>query len=930
MNNSGSNIPIFCNQENFLLKANRFKINQCLPNSYIFFKPATKKGLEGRPKNGMFVAIPKKYRKSTTDVSPSSPRVQAILIRCNNRKLLVINSYFHQNTQNWENSLSDLTNILISIKEVINKTDFNDLIWTGDINADFGRSTVFTDLINSFINELDIQICWNKFSVDYTHANEMNDITYTSIIDHFFLSKTVSNSINNAGVLHLPENLSDHCPIYCKISGEINIDSEEIQNPCQTLNPKPSWKKASPMEKSNYSHTLDDKLKRLTVPLCITECRDVHCTDENHKTMCDKFMLDILQCIEKSAYDELPVNSRNVKNSYKKGIPRWNNDIEPFKENAHFWHGIWQSAGRPLNCQLHTIMKRTRNVYHLHIRKNRRMLDQIKKNDLLNCCIHGEENIFDKIRKSRKYHENLTTSIDGISGNDIPKHFAGIYKDLYNSVDDQEQLRIVEEDVQADINNTALDHIDDITADVLTMSSMKLKPGKSDPILEISSECLINGPKSLFEKFSLILKAYLVHGHVSDFLLLSSLQPMIKDKLGDYSVSSNYRSIAISSLVMKLFDWVVILLYGDRLQLHDLQFSYQEHVSTSMCTWMIVETIEYFLRNKSDVYACTMDMSKAFDRGKHSALFEKLRLVSIPPVIIRFLMSIYRLQVANVRWNGAVSNHFKIRNGVKQGAVLSAILYCVYMNDLFNIMKRKRYGCWINGEYYGLIGYADTLFLLAPSESALQEMLRTCETYANDFNLIFSTDTNPNKSKTKCIAFLQQRRELKKPKLCGNMLPWVDSVKHLGNTIENKTNGILSQDIRVKRAQFIQRCNEIIQELYFAHPRTKLQINCIYNTHFTGSVIWNLFSKEFTMIENTWNVSIRKIFNLHRETHRYFIEPVSGVAHIRFALFKRFLKFTTSLANSSKLSVTNLFMTLKRDTSSTTGMNLYHAPRKEG
>ena len=62
---------------------------------------------------------------------------------------------------------------------------------------------------------------------------------------------------------------------------------------------------------------------------------------------------------------------------------------------------------------------------------------------------------------------------------------------------------------------------------------MKLKPGKSDPIMDMSSDCLINGPKILFEIFSLVLKAYLVHGHVSDFLLLSSLHPIIKDKLGD-------------------------------------------------------------------------------------------------------------------------------------------------------------------------------------------------------------------------------------------------------------------------------------------------------------------------------------------------------------------------------------------------------------
>ena len=80
------------------------------------------------------------------------------------------------------------------------------------------------------------------------------------------------------------------------------------------------------------------------------------------------------------------------------------------------------------------------------------------------------------------------------------------------------------------------------------------------------------------------MRPYLIHGHISDFLLISSLLPIIKDKLGDTSVSSNYRSITISSLVMKLFDWVIILLFGDHLELHDLQFSYQANVSTSMCT----------------------------------------------------------------------------------------------------------------------------------------------------------------------------------------------------------------------------------------------------------------------------------------------------------------------------------------------------------
>ena len=67
----------------------------------------------------------------------------------------------------------------------------------------------------------------------------------------------------------------------------------------------------------------------------------------------------------------------------------------------------------------------------------------------------------------------------------------------------------------------------------------------------------------------------------------------------------------------------------------------------------------------------------------------------IPPIIIRFLMSVYKLQIANVKWNGEISTSFKISYGVKQGAVLSSILYCVYMNDLFTVLKKKKYGCWI-------------------------------------------------------------------------------------------------------------------------------------------------------------------------------------------------------------------------------------------
>ena len=53
----------------------------------------------------------------------------------------------------------------------------------------------------------------------------------------------------------------------------------------------------------------------------------------------------------------------------------------------------------------------------------------------------------------------------------------------------------------------------------------------------------------------------------------------------------------------------------------------------------------------------------------------------------------YMLQSAKVRWEDDESDTFKIKNGVKQGAVLSAILFCVYINDLIREMRENRDGC---------------------------------------------------------------------------------------------------------------------------------------------------------------------------------------------------------------------------------------------
>ena len=490
-----------------------------------------------------------------------------------------------------------------------------------------------------------------------------------------------------------------------------------------------------------------------------------------------------------------------------------------------------------------------------------------------------------------------------------------------NSVDDKDDLKALYKKVEEKIDVTSVIDVEKVTPAIVKEAVSHPNSGKSDPLFSFTSDCLKNSPDELFQKLSIIIKSFLIHGHVSHILLLSTLVPLIKDKRGDFCSSKNYRSIAISSLILKIIDWIILLLFGKSLGLDDLQFSYQKGCSTMMCTWLVTETIDYFLRNDGEVFSCMTDMSKAFDMVQHSLLFIKLININLSSIFIRMIMVMYMFQTANVRWNQVLSDVFPMVNGVKQGAVLSAILYCIYVNGLFERLRSRRSGCWMGSTYLGILGYADDNFLLAPSREALQSMLDTCDEYAKEHNLRFSTHVNPAKSKTKCLAFLKKQRMIQPLKLCGDDLPWVEKGKHLGNFVENKSDG-MKKDTLIKRANYIQKNNELNQEFYFANPHTKFEINMIYNSHFSGSSLWNMFSREMEMLENSWNLSFRVMYNLPLQTHRYFVESISRKPHARTMILKRFLRFTELIMKSEKVALKTVFMMIKRDVNSVTGNNL--------
>jgi hypothetical protein len=57
-----------------------------------------------------------------------------------------------------------------------------------------------------------------------------------------------------------------------------------------------------------------------------------------------------------------------------------------------------------------------------------------------------------------------------------------------------------------------------------------------------------------------------------------------------------------------------------------------------MRTWAVLETVDYFLKNGSEVFTCAMDMTAAFDLTLHSLLFTKMIRKGFPALFIPVLL----------------------------------------------------------------------------------------------------------------------------------------------------------------------------------------------------------------------------------------------------------------------------------------------------
>ena len=524
----------------------------------------------------------------------------------------------------------------IEVETIIAAHSDCEVVIAADLNWDLSRDNHFTRIMAPAINKLGLTSVWKSKNIDFTHTH--TDGMSHSTIDHFLLSRRLLELVVDCGPVHRGENLSRHCPIFLSLRlGDVQKLELRATAPPRRM---PALDRATLNELENYKESLEEKLQA----------------------------------------------------------------VQPHRKVAHTCYTTWLCAGKPRQGAVFDKKMKSHARFRYAVRRVKRSKDLHKAQGLYNASLSGDIELMKELRKvktGKGEMDDLPESVDGATGErEIANKFSEVYNTLYNSAGSQDKMKALQEKIRGLIGEEdSMKEVGKLTPEVVKAAAVMMKPHKMDVSQGFTSVTLLHAPDTLFGLLSLIFRDWLVHGTVSRSVLVCAFIPLLKPGK-DPASCDNYRAIAGSSLLLKLFERCVLLVWGDQLHSDSLQFGFKRHCSTDTATWLVQEVLQQYLRQGSKPVAVVLDCTKAFDMAKFSILFSRLLNRGMPAVVVRVLAFSYEEQLAWVRWGRtSTSDTFRISNGTRQESVVSPAFWSVYIDPLFSLLRQSGVGCHIAGVY---------------------------------------------------------------------------------------------------------------------------------------------------------------------------------------------------------------------------------------
>ena len=207
----------------------------------------------------------------------------------------------------------------------------------------------------------------------------------------------------------------------------------------------------------------------------------------------------------------------------------------------------------------------------------------------------------------------------------------------------------------------------------------------------------------------------------------------------DLSIKKSWRPISIGTSENWILEKLLLLRLNPYLKTKDCQFGYKPEHSSSHA----IEIIRIMERSH-DAHICLLDASSAFDKLSWRRIKNQLLKRKIPLCLIKIVM----IQLFSSKINVCNTAIIFPRDGVKQGGVLSGILFSSCYDDLANALSNTGAGVLLNSANHTfqlicVLIYADDIVLVASSPCGLKTLIEQTFLFASTFNDI---TFNPSKS----------------------------------------------------------------------------------------------------------------------------------------------------------------------------------------
>ena len=160
--------------------------------------------------------------------------------------------------------------------------------------------------------------------------------------------------------------------------------------------------------------------------------------------------------------------------------------------------------------------------------------------------------------------------------------------------------------------------------------------------------------------------------------------------------------------------------------------------------YILSELIQTRNAEKLKTFLCFIDLKKAYDVVFREGLWKQLYNCGIKGKILNILMNLYKDTKSTVKINNQYSEFFNIARGVRQGCVLSPLLFSIFIDGLVKEIKKLNAGINIDYMNLSLLLYADDIVLISDNADKLQLMLKTIYEYSYKWR--FEINMKPDKT----------------------------------------------------------------------------------------------------------------------------------------------------------------------------------------